>query len=739
MKLTKIATRLCAAATVLLVACSGGGGETSTPLEASQTDAQAAELRLKPLAAAVEEVWPPAIQDLTSTSACSTAMTAVAGGTTYNVGPGKAYAELTTVPWMSLKAGDVVNVFYRATPYRTKFLLRVQGTATAPFVLNGVTDASCNRPEINGADAVTADDVKSTKALYAFGDGFQTVSLIEIHRAKADPSETYRPTHIAIKNLKLAGANVQNTFLNEVNVKEHYALDAAAIHALSVDHLTIENCEITANGEGIFTNSRNYSPVDFTSNIIIRRNKIYGNGVGAGEKEHDLYIQSRRVLYEGNRFGPQAPGINPDRGSTVKDRSSGMVMRYNHIISAARAIDMVHPEADAGGTTFADPLHKDSWVYGNLIETDETKFKESGGVPIHWGFDKGVYQVARKKLNFYNNTFVSSHSDGGGKSFVFQTHEEAPLPNNSIIVEAQSNVFTERGANDFIFAADTAHVKLLGSNFLPFQYHGIWRADPQKNRNSVLEVGSGSIVGTVRGAAGDKLDANYRPTAASTMLIDKGTITPPGVQLAGIAVANLNVTHQYTEGGWKRRAVSGAAPDLGAFEYDGASPPPPPANLPPTVTLTSPTNNASYPFPATVTLSARASDADGIAKLEFFNATTGQSLGSEAKDAISFSLPWPRGTYTVKVVATDKKGASSTATAIIKVGVTTTPPPPTGTWVTLANEFDAFTVIGSKVVRFGADTRWLEKTVTGTNTCSRELFGGDPADGVAKLCQLKTQ
>jgi hypothetical protein len=732
MKLTKIATRFCGAATVLLVACSGG--ETSTPLEASQTDAQAAELRLKPLAAAVEEAWPPAIQDLVSTSACSTAMTAVAGGTTYNVGPGKAYAELTTVPWMSLKAGDVVNVFYRATPYRTKFMLRAAGTAAAPVVLNGVTDASCNRPEINGANAVTADDVKSKKALYGYGEGYQTLSLIDIHRAHGDDFN-YRPSHIIIKNLKLAGASAQNTFVNEVNVVERYAPSAAAIHVLSVDHLTIESSEITNNGQGVFTDSRNYGDFDFTANVIIRRNKIYGNGLSGKDTEHDLYIQATRVLYEGNQFGPEGSGA---KGSTVKDRSSGMVMRYNHIIGSARAIDMVHPEAYQGGTAFADPLYKDSWVYGNLIEHDAMKFKitDGQGVPFHWGFDKYVSELSRRKLNFYNNTFVSNQisSSADDRSYVFQTHEGAPLPNNYTVVEAQSNVFTERGTAAFVFGATRAHIKMLGTNFLPKQYMSSWGTEP-----SVLEVGMGTpIVGTVRGAAGDKLDANYRPTVASTMLLDKGTITPPGVQLAGIAVANLNVTHQYTEGGWKRRAVSGVAPDLGAFEYDGASPPP--ANLPPTVTLTSPTNNASYPFPATVTLSARASDADGIAKLEFFNATTGQSLGSEAKDAISFSLPWPRGTYTVKVVATDKKGASSTATAIVKVGVTTTPPPPpTGTWVPLANEFDAFTVIGSKVVRFGADIRWLEKTVTGTNTCSRELFGGDPADGVAKVCQLKTQ
>ena len=39
---------------------------------------------------------------------------------TYNVGPGQTYLEPDTVPWGALQAGDVVNIYQRATPYRWK-------------------------------------------------------------------------------------------------------------------------------------------------------------------------------------------------------------------------------------------------------------------------------------------------------------------------------------------------------------------------------------------------------------------------------------------------------------------------------------------------------------------------------------------------------------------------------------------------------------------------------------------
>ena len=49
----------------------------------------------------------------------------------------------------------------------------------------------------------------------------------------------------------------------------------------------------------------------------------------------------------------------------------------------------------------------------------------------------------------------------------------------------------------------------------------------------------------------------------------------------------------------------------------------PPANTPPTVSLTSPANNTTYTSPATVNLSADAADADGtVSKVEFYRDAT---------------------------------------------------------------------------------------------------------------------
>ena len=94
------------------------------------------------------------------------------------------------------------------------------------------------------------------------------------------------------------------------------------------------------------------------------------------------------------------------------------------------------------------------------------------------------------------------------------------------------------------------------------------------------------------------------------------------------------------------------------------------ANQAPNVSLTSPLANQSFTAPATVTLSATASDPDGsIAQVEFFQGTTRIGSATEAP----YSVVWnavPAGSYSLTAKATDYLGAtrSSPAVAITVTG-----------------------------------------------------------------------
>jgi hypothetical protein len=86
-----------------------------------------------------------------------------------------------------------------------------------------------------------------------------------------------------------------------------------------------------------------------------------------------------------------------------------------------------------------------------------------------------------------------------------------------------------------------------------------------------------------------------------------------------------------------------------------------PGNQPPAVSLTSPTDGATYPAASTVPVSANASDADGtVARVEFYAGST--RIGTDT--ASPYSMSWPNvaaGTYTLKAVAFDAAGASTTS------------------------------------------------------------------------------
>ncbi len=67
---------------------------------------------------------------------------------------------------------------------------------------------------------------------------------------------------------------------------------------------------------------------------------------------------------------------------------------------------------------------------------------------------------------------------------------------------------------------------------------------------------------------------------------------------------------------------------------------------------------------------------------------------------------------------------------------TPTPTPtPTITWKTVAQEFGSFTLPASTLTRYGAQSKWVERTLTGTVYCNNSTFG-DPIPNIAKSCQI---
>ncbi len=85
---------------------------------------------------------------------------------------------------------------------------------------------------------------------------------------------------------------------------------------------------------------------------------------------------------------------------------------------------------------------------------------------------------------------------------------------------------------------------------------------------------------------------------------------------------------------------------------------------PPSISITSPVNNATFTEPAAITIEATTSDSDGtVTKVDFYNGAN--YLGSDS--TLPFAFTWtnvPAGNYTITAKATDNSGLSTISTSV---------------------------------------------------------------------------
>ena len=100
------------------------------------------------------------------------------------------------------------------------------------------------------------------------------------------------------------------------------------------------------------------------------------------------------------------------------------------------------------------------------------------------------------------------------------------------------------------------------------------------------------------------------------------------------------------------------------------------AAQPPVVSITSPASGATFTAPATIPITASASDPQNqLTKVEFYNGTTLLGTATAAPYAFTWSSV-PTGTYSLTAVAYDAAGLSTASAAVSVTVVGPAPPPP---------------------------------------------------------------
>jgi len=452
------------------------------------------------------------------------ALIATCGATTYEVGPSKPYTTIGQVPWESLNAGDLVLIHWRATPYFEKWVLCRQGTAENPIIVRGVPGAGGQLPIIDGNGAITR---------LALNYASEQRGIIKIGSANI-PADTM-PKHIVIENLDIRGAHTPNTFTDESGVVVAYSGNASAIYVEKGENITVRNCIMHDCGNGFFVASNDD---EASRNILIEGNFIYDNGNVGSNFEHNNYTAAIGITFQYNHFGLPKTGAG---GNNLKDRSAGLVVRYNWIEGGNRQLDLV--EGDDSSLIRTDPSYANTHVYGNvLIEPAGAGNRQI----VHYGGDNGNETLYRKgTLHFYNNTVVSTRTD---RTNLFR------LSTNDEHCDARNNIFyiTNTGSNLSILD-DTGFIQLSHNWFKPGWVNGFVAIS-----GTVMNDGT-SVQGAAPGFVNEA--AQDFSLASTSACVNAGT----GLNAAVLPTHNVVRHYRKHQQSESRPVVS--TPDIGAIEF----------------------------------------------------------------------------------------------------------------------------------------------------------------------------
>lgn len=388
-------------------------------------------------------------------------------GRRFDIGGGQRYgADLSDVPWQSLRPGDVINIFHRGgQPYRQKILLSEQGTAEHPIVINGVTTVDGKRPVIS-ADGATSVNPGQWNSAYAS-------TLIMINRRARNGTYGENAKHYIIKNLRLTGVRSSNSYTHG-NQTQNYQSYSRAIWSAGGQYIILEGMIFDDNNSAVFVQA-NDDPGSLSKAWTIRGSKFENNGQGS--RDHQIYLQAvsdpgEYNIVEGNYFGPPTP--SQTSVAQLKARSTGTVVRYNWFNSSHRTLDIVEAQDAIPDWMYrnysADEIlryYRSSYVYGNVFVNDfAANAGQVAGRPLHFGADSLSASASWGSKNgaappnasgmrgyqsptyFFHNTFymrATSRNLWRGSLFDVDNNNSSPSTPFLSRVEAWNNIIEFRG------------------------------------------------------------------------------------------------------------------------------------------------------------------------------------------------------------------------------------------------------------------------------------------------------
>lgn len=411
----------------VLVACGGGSSPASVAAPGAGSNGSQAPAG-SPDPGSSSGSTPGPSSDSTTPLAAATPVsvdcTHKGNGTDYRVGPGQDLASISQVPWESLNPGDTVRIFYRAQPYREKFIVARSGTQSQPIRICGVPGPAGELPVLSAENATTRAQLRTLFGAYGT-DSMQQRAIAVI----------WAPTYEGlVQYVQIEGLQFQdvmhapyrpqdmNGFTDADGSTHAYDDGGAGIRVQRARNLVIRGNAFVHNPVGVYVISQAYAENFMVRNLLLEGNYFAGNGLLDDYNKHQAYLQGTDFTIQYNYFGQPTAGA---QANNLKMRTANDVVRYNFFENGARALDMVDIEdfvelvmpwqyarfksSNATGAN-ADSLQASDWsgyqrsyVYGNLFYLHGAQAWPN---PIHYGYDNSPLDRRPGTLWFFHNTLV---------------------------------------------------------------------------------------------------------------------------------------------------------------------------------------------------------------------------------------------------------------------------------------------------------------------------------------------
>jgi hypothetical protein len=262
-----------------------------------------------------------------------------------------------------------------------------------------------------------------------------------------------------------------------------------------------------------------------------------------------VYSETQYITFQGNHFGSMRVGTY---GSQLKDRSTGLVIRYNRFDSGSIGDNTINIEEADDDLPLAqnNPDYRKTYIYGNTFDDGPTATHELIGS-----------RNRPETLYFFNNTVTvhkdREHTDYTSVLLIMDSNaEKAMMWGNIIRVRSETPGATP---TTFYLSYGPGTLTLAGTNWISPGVTPLYGGNPNYSVGSVTGMGT-----TLSNYANDpgfisNADAHLRSGGAS---VDAEGPAPVAVPAADA------VTAQYVPDLMTvARPVIGSAPDLGAYEY----------------------------------------------------------------------------------------------------------------------------------------------------------------------------